>query len=99
MTTWSPFKSQLCSGLLYGTGSAQLTLLSVILHHHSMTPVAIAAIASTMTVASMVGAIASGPLATHWGAVRAMQIGVAASLSGVAMLPLTLDSVVLTATS
>lgn len=89
----TPYRVLLVAAFLWGCGTNQLTLLAVVLKAHAMTASSIAGIMSVLTVATMFGALASGPLAARFGTVRTMVAGAAIGLTGTALLIVSVDSV------
>jgi MFS family permease len=85
------------AAFLWGCGSSQLTLLAVVLQAHGMTAPEIASVISCLTVALIISSIASGTLAARFGAVRTLLVGAVIAVTGIALLPFTIDSVALTA--
>jgi MFS family permease len=87
------FQLLLAAAFLWGCGSSQLTLLAVVLNTHGMSAAEIAAVASMLTVSQIVSSIVSGTLAARHGAIRTVWLGATVAITGIAILPFTLDSV------
>jgi MFS family permease len=71
--------------------------MAVVLRDHGMSPAAIAIVFSTATVALVPATLLSGTLASRLGAAWTMRIGAVLSLISIAVLPFTVNSVLLAA--
>ena len=85
------YKLLLTAAFLWGCGTSQLMLLSVVLNAHGMVAVLIAFVLSCNSLAILLSALASGVFASRFGAVRTLVLGGMISFVAIACLPFTLD--------
>jgi ACDE family multidrug resistance protein len=80
----------LAAAFLYGTTTAQLSLLAVVLRQSGLAPQAIGLILSSANIAILAATLVSGWLVSRIGARRTVLVGCGVAILGVASLPVTI---------
>ena len=82
----------LAAAFLVGTAATQLSLFAVVLRRHDLAPSTIAAVLMAAPIAMILAPLCAGTVATRYGAVWTIRLGMLVSVIAIAALPFTVTS-------